>query len=153
VLAPDEICRVLAWFESHSGTTSFISLILAILSALFKPAIWRKLVASTLVGLTGFLFLPYNPANNTLWIAKASFLALAFIFAFWWLLERLHSLRGRLRPQPIQPPGTFETAVEAVTEVIAQSGDSAISTRLSTDAGTFTFTKRPIEKKDSKKER
>jgi len=132
------IQSVVAWLENHSGTTSLIALIFAVVSALFKPTTWRRVVASILAGLVGFLFLSYDATHLLIWVIKSATLALVFIFAFWWIVGRARSWLTSKNPLPAQPSGTFETIVDTVTRI---KGDSNISVRFSSDQGTLTVTR------------
>ncbi len=134
--------RVLTWIECHSGLTSLIALIFAVLSALFKPSTWRRVVSSFLAGFVGFLFLPYDADNVGHWIFKALILAVVFIFAFWWILGRYQAWRIAGSPLLAQPSGTFETIVDTVRRFPAGSN---VSVRMSSTQGTLTITKTTVD--------
>ncbi len=141
----------LSWVEQHSGLVFLASLIIAILSALFSPPVWRRVLASVFIGSIGVLFLPYDGAHVAMWMAKSFVVAVVFAFAFWWVVERLHNWRAKQKPVPLQPSGTLEATAETVSRIIVgDSGHSKLRVRLSTNAGTFTITKHP-EKEDQSK--
>jgi hypothetical protein len=132
------ILFVLAWLENHSGTTSLVALVFAVLSALFKPPTWRRVVASILAGLVGFLFLPYDANDLMVWGLKATILGFVFICAFWWIVNRFHAWRSAENVLPGQPSGTFEAIVDSVTHF---KGNSDVSVQLSSAQGTLTVTR------------
>jgi hypothetical protein len=133
----------LDWLETHSGAISLIALIFAVLSALFKPAIWRRVVATILAGLVGLLFLPYDTNSPKIWGARALLLACVFACAFWWLVGRYHAWRTTRTPLPAQPSGTFESIVDSVRRF---PGDSNVSVRVATSEGTLSITKKPVDR-------
>lgn len=142
-----ELLIALAWLESHSGTTSLLSLAVAVLSGLFMPSTWRRILASIFAGLSGFAFLPYDPNHWKIWSAKAFALAVVFIIAYWGVIQHYRSWRASRQLQLTQPSGTFETIVDRVSRI---PGDSNVRVQLSTDQGTLTITKKPVQlKKDS----
>ena len=138
---------LVVWLESHSGLTSFVSLAVSLVSALFKPSTWRRVLATILASSAAFLFLPYEPANKNVWIVKSLFLAFVFNCAVWWIAARFREWRSSGSPLPSQPGRTFQTVVDSVNRTIAESGDSDVRARLSTDAGTYTITKTAGQKK------
>ncbi|SRR6266851_3750351 len=132
-----------AWLETHSGATSLVALIFAVLSALFRPRIWRRVLASVLAGSVGLLFLPYDAKNLKSWIARALLLACVFACAFWWLVGRYDAWRASRSPLRAQPSGTFESIVDSVGRF---PGDSNVSVKVATDQGTLSVTKRPVDR-------
>jgi hypothetical protein len=133
----------LAWLETHSGAISLIALIFAALSALFKPATWRRVVATILAGLVGLLFLPYDAGDPKIWGVRALLLACVFACAFWWLVGRYNAWRASRSPLPAQPSGTFESIVDSVRRF---PGDSNVSVRVSTSQGILSVTKKPVDR-------
>ena len=140
----DSMLSGLVWLVNHSGLTSLVALILAVLSALFDPPTWRRVMASLLVALGGMLFLPYRASDPISWSARATVLAVAFVFAFWYIVGRYNAWRVARNPLPAQPSGTFEAIVDSVRRF---KGNSNVSVHISTTQGTMSITKTATEKK------
>jgi len=140
-------CYVATWLQSHPIVVTLAGLV----SALFEPRAWRKVLASLLVGGgVVLLFLPFESGNVSNWTVKALFLAAVFVFAFWSVLERIRKMYSRFISRNSPRGGTKRPRsdlglqfLQLVAHAIGQSPQSSIHAEFQTRSERVTISMVP----------